>query len=78
MGFTDLFDFHPGSDIGWQRETATTTTKQKTVPLLLSQRGRTFIFAAEGLVRVLCIHLFQHTSVAEPLQSQSTYPYQKV
>lgn len=39
--------------------------------LLLSQKGRMFIFGAEGLVKVLCIHLFQDTTVLELSQSQS-------
>lgn len=53
---------------------ATTTAKRKTEPLLLSQRGRMFLFGAEGLVKVLCIHLFQNTTVPKPSQSQSIYP----
>lgn len=73
VGFTDLFDFHLGSEIGQQGEMVTTTAKQKTVPILLSQRGGMFVFVAEGLVRVLCIHLFQDTTAPEPSQSESIY-----
>jgi len=74
VGFTDLFDSHLGSEVGWQGETTTTTAKQMSVTFRLSQRGRMLIFGAEGLVSVLCSHLFQDITAPEPSQSQIIYP----
>lgn len=74
MSCTDLFDFHMGSKINHQEEPVTAMAKPQTPPLISFQRGRMLMFGAEGLLRLLCIHhLFQDTTVPEPLQYQSLY-----